>query len=231
VCPPIGPASSIPRTLLRMAINMLPSMVINAICPLLLYLYLRQRFPDRSIVPVAAAALFPVLGNLVSIARSRRLDVVGVLMLVGFGVTIATAFTGGDQRLVLVSRSLLTGALGLAALLSVALPRPVMYYFARQFGAGGDPVAIERFDRYWQLRSARTAARVTTVFWGLALLGEFAFRVVIVYTLPVAQVLVLSPIVNDAISLGLMAGTAGYGGWALRRIRREAGAQALVPAS
>lgn len=106
-----------------------------------------------------------------------------------------------------------------------------MYHFARQFGAGGDPEAIQRFDRYGELRSVRTAARVTTALWGLALLGEFAFRVVIVYTLPVAQVLVLSPIVNDAISLGLMAGTAGYGGWALRRIRREASAQVPVPAS
>jgi hypothetical protein len=66
--------------------------------------------------------------------------------------------------------------------------------------------------------------------WGLALLGEFAFRVAIVYTLPVAQVLVLSPIVNDLVSIGLMAWTAAYGGWALRRIRREAGAQALAPA-
>lgn len=228
---PIGPAFGIARTLLRMALNMLPSMVINAVCPLLLYFYLRQRFPESSIVPVAAAALFPVLGNLLSIARSRRLDVVAVLMLLGFGATLATAFIGGDPRLVLVSRSLLTGAMGLAGLLSVALPRPIMYYFARQFGAGGGPEAIQRFDRYWELRSVRTAARVTTAFWGLALLGEFAFRVVIVYTLPVAEVLVLSPIVNDAISLGLMAGTAGYGGWALRRIRREASAQVSVPAS
>jgi hypothetical protein len=227
--PDAGPHSTIPRTLVRVVANMLPSLALNALCPLLLYLSLRRRFPDPSIVPVASAALFPVLGNLLSIARSRRLDVIGVVMLLGFGVTLATAFLSGDQRLILVSRSLLTGVMGLAGVLSVALPRPLMFYFARLFGAGTDPQAIQRFDRYWGLRSVRTTARITTAVWGLALLGEFAFRVAIVYTLPVAQVLVLSPIVNDLVSIGLMAWTAAYGAWALRRIRREAGAQVLAP--
>lgn len=107
---------------LRMARNMLPSLAINAVLPLLIYLYLKRIYPDPSIVPIGAAALFPLLGNLISLARSRSLDPFGVAMLVGFGFTLAAIFVTGDPRIILVSRSLLT--LGMGAVLSALAAAP-----------------------------------------------------------------------------------------------------------
>ena len=217
----------------RMARNMLPSLVVNAICPALVYLYLRRLYPDPNVLPVAVAALLPVLSNLFTFARTRSLDTMGIVMLCGFGITLATIVVTGDQRLILVSKSLLTFGMGLLSVLSLLMPKPISFYFARQFICGNDPERIHEFNRYWQLPYVRLVARVTTLTWGIALMGEFAFRVLIVYTLPVAEVLVLTPIVFNGISMSVMAWTMWYGYRAIPRIRRDAAVlpSVAVPAS
>ncbi len=106
----------------RMARNMLPSLVVTAICPALVYLYLRRLYPDPNVLPVAVAALLPVLSNLFTFARTRSLDTMGIVMLCGFGITLATIVVTGDQRLILVSKSLLTFGMGLLSVLSLLMP-------------------------------------------------------------------------------------------------------------
>ena|SRR5579859_735836 len=214
----------------RMARNMLPSLIVNAILPALVYVYLRRLYPDQYVLPIAVAALFPVLGNLVTFARSRSLDTMGVVMLCGFGITLVTILVTGDPRLILVSKSSLTFGMGLLSVLSLLLPKPISFYFARQFIAGTDSERIHDFNRYWRLPYIKRVARVTSLIWGIALISEFAFRVVIVYTLPVAEVLVLTPIVFMAISWSVMAWTVWYGNRAIRRIRRDETILQGVPA-
>ena len=206
---------------IRMARNMLPSLIVNAIFPALVYVYLRRLYPDPNVLPIAVAALFPVLGNLWTFARTRSLDTMGVIMVCGFGITLVTIAVTGDPRLILVSKSFLTFGMGLLSVLSLLLPKPISFYFARQFIAGTNADRINEFNRYWQLPFARRVARTTSLIWGIALMVEFGFRALIVYTLPVAEVLVLTPIVFNAISMSVMGWTVWYGNRAIRRIRRD----------
>ena len=188
----------------RMARNMLPSMVVNAVLPALLYLVLRRHFADPSLVPIVAAAMFPVLGNLFSIARDRCLDTFGTLMLLSFVLTALTALIGGDQRLILVSRSLLTLGWGLACLASLLLPKTISFYFARQFAAGNDRARAAQFDEHWRTPYVRRVSRITSVVWGLALVGLFGLRVAMVYSLPAAVVLAVYPVAHSVVSWGVM---------------------------
>lgn len=55
-------------------------------------------------------------------------------------------------------------------------------------------------------------------------MSEFAFRVAIVYIQPVAEVLVLTPIVFNVISMSTMAWTVWYGRRAVRQIHAGVGA-------
>src|SRR5579859_5005089 len=164
---------------IRMARNMLPSLIVNAILPALVYVYLRRLYPDPNVLPIAVATLFPVLGNLVTFARTRSLDTMGVVMLCGFGITLVTILVTGDPRLILVSKSSLTFGMGLLSVLSLLLPKPISFYFARQFIAGTDSERIHDFNRYWRLPYIKRVARVTSLIWGIALISEFAFRVVV----------------------------------------------------
>lgn len=201
---------------------MLPSLLINAVLPLLVYLYLKRLYPSPSVIPISAAALFPVTGNVISLLRNRTLDPFGSAMFLGFGFTLAAIFITGDERIILIARSLLTLGMGLLALLSLVLPKTISFYFARQFATGNRPDRIADFNRYWRMPSVRYASRLTSLVWGVALTSEFAFRVVIVYTQPIPRVLVLTPIVFNLVSMSTMVWTVWYANRALRRIRREA---------
>jgi hypothetical protein len=61
-----------------------------------------------------------------------------------------------------------------------------------------------------------------TGVWGLTMVSEFVLRVVLVLTLPVAQVLALSSVVMMAVGLGLVAWNLVYGARIVRRVRRLA---------
>jgi hypothetical protein len=46
--------------------------------------------------------------------RHRRLDIFGIMMLIGLAAAVLAALLGGGQRLLLIRESFVTGALGLA---------------------------------------------------------------------------------------------------------------------
>jgi hypothetical protein len=206
----------------RMARNMLPSMVVNAALPALLYLVLRTYFPDPSVVPIAAAAMLPVLGNLLSLARTGRLDTFGALMLLGFALTAVTILIGGDPRMILVSRSLLTLGMGVACLASLLWPKTISFYFARQFATGNDRVQAAHFDDHWKMPYVRRVSRLTSAVWGIALVGDFGLRLAMIYSLPAAVVLAVGPIAHNVLSMGAMLWTVWYGVRAMRRLRHSA---------
>src|SRR5260370_23785005 len=145
-----------------------------------------RSFPDPSLLPIAVAVLFPVLSTLVSIVRTRSLDTFGTLMLIGFGAPLVTILASGDQRIILVSRSLLTLVMGLVCLSSLLLPRPISFSFAKQISTGNDPVQAREFDRHWQAPYVRRVARITSLAWGPAPVVVFAIRAVGALTLPVS---------------------------------------------
>ena len=128
----------------------------------------------------------------------------------GIAVSIVALLVGGSPRLFLIHESLVTGAMGLLALTSLAWRRPLLFYISRQFSAGEDPEANERFNALWQLAPARRTFRVLTIVWALGWLSEFALRVVMVLTLSVGRVLAISPFVFNGVTIGLIAWTLAY---------------------
>ena len=111
---------------------------------------------------------------------------------------------GGSPRLLLVRESLITGVLGLACFFSPLLPRPMVFCFARCFIAGTDPARQTRFNAAWQFPEVRFCHRLITTVWGCAFVGELVARIVFIYNLPAALVLVISPILIGVLTLSTM---------------------------
>ena len=206
-----------PQFLLSILRGLLPSLLINIACTLIIYNLLSPHFPSSSLIPLLVASLFPILGNFISLLRHRHLDVFGVMMLIGLAVSIVAILLGGNPRLLLIRESYTTGAIGLALLVSMVLSRPLGYYFARQFLAANDPTRIARFEELWQVPFFRKSLQGATIFWGVLMLGEFAIRVVMVLTFPVLLVLAISPIVFDVL---IISGIAVSAFWARRIMLR-----------
>ncbi len=224
------PAPALPELTGRAALRMLPGMfrrmlpmlVLDGVLPLLLYLVLRPRFASTSVVPLAVAVLFPLLGNVLTLVRHRRLDTAGLVVLLSLGASLGVLLLGGDQRLLLLTRQLVMPIMGLACLVSLLLPKPLAFYMVRQVLTGDEPHPGALFDTLWQYTYVRSASRRMTLVWGLAMVSEFVLRVVLVFTLPVVQVLALSSVLMMAVGLGLGAWNLAYGVRVLRRVRRLA---------
>ena len=141
-------------------------------------------------------AAIPGLSVIVSIVRHRRMDRLGVVVLItlllGAGVSMIT----GSQRFLLVKDGWMTGLWALWIFFSLLAKRPVTYLFSRPLLEGRKvfdhgkrswvPSTGEPWDSIWE-RSPRFRRiwKVTTVVWGTALLVDGVIRVVMAYTLPV----------------------------------------------
>ena len=199
---------------------LVPTLLIDAACPFLTYQLLTTYLPSMSTVrALVISGMFPMAHSVIGLVRRRYLDVISMIVLVGIAVSLVATLLGGGAKLLLLRESFVTGALGVVALSSFAWPRPLMFYIGQQFSSGGDPEARRRFDALWRERPrARRTFRILTLVWTVGWLGEFVLRVVMIESLSVAQVLAISPIVFNAINIGLMAWTFAY----VRRVRSRA---------
>ena len=87
----------------------------------------------------------------------------------------------------------------------------MMFYFARYFIAGTDPVRQARFNASWQFQEVRLCHRLITTVWGCAFVGELVVRIVLIYNLPAALVLIISPILIGLLTIGTMVWAFAYG--------------------
>ncbi len=202
--------SNTPAAVPRMNIRgLLPSILINGAVPLAIYLILKH-YNYSDLIALSASVLFPVIGSVISIVRQHTLDLIAAIALVGIAVSIIAVFLGGDPKLLLIRESFVTGALGIACFVSLLFPRPLMFYFGRYFATANDPAKRAKYNELWQYPYFRFVNRVITVVWGVSYAGEFILRVILVYTLPTAVVLAVSPIILGGITILTIAWTFAY---------------------
>ncbi len=104
----------------------LPSLAVSFVVPLLLYVLLRPRV-GADTTALALAGAVPTAWTAARLAWRRRVDPIGAFSVGGFSVTLlGTALLHGNPLLLEVQEAPLTGAIGLAALVSVAVRRPLL---------------------------------------------------------------------------------------------------------
>lgn len=166
------------------------TLLINGAVPFVVYEVLRSHM--SSIAALSIATVIPLIDNLFSFIKRRKMDVFAVFMLVSFLLGIIMMCIGGSERLLLIRESFVTGILGIIFLVSLLFPRPLIFYFAIRFTVGNDPDKTSAFVDNWQYAYFRFVLRLMTVVWGLALLGESAVRSILVFKLSVTQFLAVS---------------------------------------
>src|SRR6516225_5943507 len=201
--------------------NIAWGIILNAVFPVILYKLSKRYYSPSELTALVVAATFPLGKSAFDLVRRRQLDPISILVLLGI-VTDGVALSfGGSPRLLLVRESMFTGAFGLACFASLLLPRPMMFYFNRYFVAGTDPQRQARFNAAWQLREVRFCHRLITIVWGCVFVGELILRIILIYTLPAAIVLVVSPVLIGVLTIATMIWAFRYG----HRVRVRAMAQ------
>jgi hypothetical protein len=183
---------------------------VNASCPIVLYRLSKRYVSPSEFTALVAATTFPIAKSIFDVAKRRRVDPVAVIVLLGIGASAIALLAGGSPRLLLMRESFFTALFGLACFGSLLLPRPMMFYFGRYFMAGGDPTRRRRYEASWALPEVRFANRLVTVVWGSVYLGEFAVRLALIFLVPVAWVLVISPLLLGSVTLVTIVWTFRY---------------------
>jgi len=173
-------------------------LVVNLLLPWLAY---RLALPHwGELGALYASAVPPVVWSLVEFARTRRVDALSILVLLGIVLSIVLMALGGSPRLLLMRESMASGAIGVVFLVSLVLRRPLTFYLARATVARKEEGGAERFEALWNERPAlRRSVRLMTAVWGLGLAGENALRAWLAWHWPVERFLVVSPFIGYAI--------------------------------
>lgn len=186
---------------------------LNAIIPLILYKLSKRYISPSEFTALAFATTFPLVKSIFDVARHRELDPISVVVLLGIGASALALLAGGSPRILLLRESIFGALFGLGCFLSLLLPRPLMFYFGRHFLAGNDPLKRRGDELSWTLPEVRFNNRLITAVWGSVYLGEFAIRLALIWLVPVAWVLVISPVLLGALTLATIV-------WTFRRARR-----------
>jgi len=195
--------------------------VLNAVVPVVLYKLSKHYYSPSEFTALAIAATFPIGKSAFDLLRHRQLDPISILVLLGITTDGVAILFGGNPRLLLVRESMFTGVFGLACFFSLLLPRPMMFYFSRHFIAGSDEQRRAKYNSSWQLPEVRFCHRLITTVWGSVFVGELIIRIILIYTLPPALVLIISPVLIGVLTISTMVWAFSYG----HRVRVRAVAQ------
>lgn len=125
----------------------------------------------------------PLTMMVITWIRARTLSGVSAIIL-SFQVlsSVATMVGGTDPRLLIAKDSVVTGGFGALCLLSLLLPRPLMFYFGAKFATDGTRAGLEYWSGLWRYPDFRRSQYRITTAWGIGFLLEGALRILVAYT-------------------------------------------------
>ncbi len=199
----------------------LPSLVWGAALPIGVYFLVRAHV-RTDVAALIIAGCVSAGWVVLQFVRQRKVDVVGVIVLAGFAVGVASStLLGGNAYVLKVRDAFFTALFGVACVVTVFThDRPAFFYVSRYFSAGNDPEKVSAFDRLHELPVGRRTFRVLSVVWGIGLVVEASFRLTLADVLPTGTFLAVSPFITAGVIGGLFAFTVLY----TRRIQAEAAA-------
>jgi hypothetical protein len=188
---------------------------VNLAAPALIYSLLQDRWGE--VPSLLASSVPPLVWSLVGLARNRRLDALSILVLVGMALSLIAMAGGGSARFLQLREKLVTALIALAFLGSAVIGRPLIGPLARATVARESADSLARFDALRNEPFLRRTIMVMTLVWGFGLLIDFVVSVMLIYTLSVADYLVIGPIVGYVTIGGLTGWTVLYRRYRTRR--------------
>ena len=189
--------------------RMLPTLVMDVAMPIIAF-NLLTRCGVPTLWALAVGGLFPGANNLQAWVRSRRLEPLGIIVMMFLVIGTAGSLISRSVFFMLIKESFLTATFGLICLGSLLAQRPLIFYITRQFVAGEDPQRIEWWNGLWEYPRFRTAQRFVTAVWGIAYLIEALVRVGCALLLSPTQVVAISPVTAFGVLVALIAWTRRY---------------------
>jgi len=189
----------------------LPSIVWGAAFPIGIY-FLGRRHVHSDAQALIIAGCFSVGWIVFQFVRQRRVDFVGVIVLFGFAMGVASSvLLHGNAYVLKVRDAFFTALFGAACVITVFThERPTLFYVSRYLSAGNDPEKVAAYNQLLELPVGRRTFKVLSFVWGIGLIAEASFRMVLAEMLPTGTFLAVSPLITTSIIGSLFAFTVVY---------------------
>jgi hypothetical protein len=183
-----------PSSRRRFSVGMAVRLAVNGIIPALVYLMLQPRVHSDVTALIIGSAI-PVACTAGHLLWRRRLDPVGVMAVTCFGIGLLVAVaTGGSELAFKLREVMVTGPLGLACLISVAVHRP-LFLMAMRCAARRNQVVARRIRD----PVIRRRAGLVTALAGALLVVHAVVMVILALTVSTAAYLAVSKAVGYAV--------------------------------
>ncbi len=172
----------------------MPELLANFLAPWLVYQLTAPHYGD--VKALIGSAMPPLLWSSYELAKTRRLDAISVIVLASILFTLVATALGGSARLIQIRDALVTGAVGIMFLLSLALRRPIIFYLARATMARNTEQGAANFEALWNKPSVPRLFRILTAVWGSALVLQTAAMCWLAWVWPISRYLLVGPIIS-----------------------------------
>ena len=157
-----------------------PIFIFDVAGPLAIYFGAR-RAGLSTVASLVISGVLPASRVIATIARRRRVDVIGALVLSGIVLATAAGLISDNARLYLLDGLVPTVVLGGVCVLSLLWEKPMMFRIALET-MGHDSPKGRGFESMWGYPSFRRMFRVITMVWGVVFLLESALQALIIET-------------------------------------------------
>lgn len=178
--------------------------------PLLMYVLLRNAAGLSTLLALVLSGILPAFGVAITAIQFRRLDIFGVMVLLGILMGSVLGLTTHSARLYLAEGSVPSLAFSIACLASLRTRQPLIYRIALEFLGTDTRKGLEVTDA-WRYPLFQRAFRTITIAWGVGYIIEAALRLVIAETTSTGIALVCSKVAPYGFAVVLTAWTLAYG--------------------
>ncbi|GAA2463681.1 VC0807 family protein [Winogradskya humida] len=159
---------------------LLPTLL-DVIVPVILY-FILKKLGSSDFWALTLAGVGTGVYALVNTIRRRKLDFIGILVLLEIVLSVGLLFITDDPRLVAIKPAFYTTLTGLYFLFTCVVGKPIIYTAVTPIATDGDPVRTKAYAQAWnESRPFRVRERLMTAVFGAGLLIEAVLRIVIVY--------------------------------------------------
>jgi len=204
-----------------MLIGLLSTAIFDVVLAIVIFQLAVHRFGASNFTGYLVASIGPLLGMVIALLRTRKIDGVAIIILINLLISAAVTLIGThDAKALLLKDSLVTGAFGAAILISAIpiFPKPLMFFFGMKFATDGTREGTAwwygLWDRYPTFRSGQ---RFVNNVWGVGFLTEAAVKAACVYLLPFGAAYAVNQIAPFVLLAGLITFSIRFG----MRQRRE----------
>ena len=190
--------------------------VISGVLPFIIYRSSVSQLGEWQALILASVP--PLIKSARELVLRRRVDTIGSLALAGILFSLISLSLGGSARALLLRSIVVTALFGLIYLASLLFVRPLIFYIVRFFETGDEPKGVMEWSELWTTSTKfRHGMRLLTIVWGIGLLVEAVLGFGLVQALTVEQFLLVSPLLGNGFSFGLIFWSLWYG----NRMRRS----------